>query len=139
KVEISQVLDAHRSYVDCEIQQRACEYYVMNNNANAKLMESVFDVMPNYSERESLLLKRIKKANKTTTDRDVWGDKDPEKAKEREEAEKKKAAKEKKENEDDDDDDSSSSESESDSSSSDSSSDSDSDSENGEKKKESKP
>lgn len=86
---IGQVLDAHRSYVDTEIQQRACEYYVLNAPAHAKLMESVFDVMPNYSERESLLLKRMKKSHKSTTDRDVWGDKDPVEAKKREEEEKK--------------------------------------------------
>ena len=77
KPQISAVLNQHRSYVDCEIQQRACEYFVLNEPAHSKLMESVLDVMPNYSERESLLLKRIKKAKTTTTDRDVWGAQDP--------------------------------------------------------------
>lgn len=132
KVQIGTVLDAHRSYVDCELQQRACEYYVLNNPSHAKLMESVLDVMPNYSERESLLLKRISKAaNKSHTDRDVWGDKDPVKMKEREEEERKRKEKASKEDADDDESDSSSSSSSSDSDSSDSSSDDSSSDEEG--------
>lgn len=125
KQSIGAVLDAHRSYVDTEIQQRACEYFVLNTASHAALMESVLDVMPNYSERESLLLKRIKKSNKSMTDRDVWGDKDPEAIKAREGEEAKAKAKEAKQNDDDDDDDDSSDD---DSSSDDSSDSSDSDS-----------
>lgn len=127
KQSIGAVLDAHRSYVDTEIQQRACEYFVLNTASHAALMESVLDVMPNYSERESLLLKRIKKSNKSVTDRDVWGDKDPEAMKAREGEEAKAKAKEAKQNadEDDDDDDSSSDDSSSDDSSDSSDSDSD--------------
>jgi len=76
KDEIGSVLDAHRSSVECEVQQRACEYFALNQSQYASLMESVLDVMPNYSERESLLLKRLNKNKKAVTDRDVWGEKD---------------------------------------------------------------
>jgi len=93
KGQVGAILDGHRSSVDAETQQRACEYFVLNNNAHAALMESVLDVMPNYSERESLLLKRIHKGNRAVTDRDVWGDKDPARIKEIEAEEKKKAEK----------------------------------------------
>ena len=61
KAQVNAVFSAHRDSHDSEIQQRACEYYVMNTTASPKLMESVFDVMPNFNERESLLLKRMKK------------------------------------------------------------------------------
>ena len=46
----------------------------MNTTASPKLMESVFEVMPNFNERESLLLKRMKKNVKQTTDRNVWNE-----------------------------------------------------------------
>jgi AP-2 complex subunit alpha len=72
KERVNSVFDKQRSSVDTEIQQRACEYYVMNTTAPAKLMDTVFEVMPNFNERENVLLKRIKKQQKATTDRDVW-------------------------------------------------------------------
>lgn len=128
KAPIGAVLDYHRTYVDAEIQQRACEYFVLNTEPHAKLMESVFDVMPNYSERESLLLKRIKKGTKSaTTDRDVWGDKS-------EEGKPKNEEKAKKDDDDDDSDTSEEEEEESDSSSEEESSDDSSDDSDDEKK-----
>lgn len=72
KVQVDTVFKAHRSYADPEIQQRACEYHVMNNSADDSLMNMVFDVMPNFPERESLLLRRLRKAKNRTADRDVW-------------------------------------------------------------------
>ena len=73
-VQVNGVFSLHRDSHDSEIQQRACEYYVMNTTASPKLMESVFEVMPNFNERESLLLKRMKKNVKQTTDRNVWNE-----------------------------------------------------------------
>lgn len=102
KEKIQAVFEAHRSYIDTEIQQRANEYSVMNKYPNPQLMESVLDVMPNYSERESLLLKKMKKKKRETTDRDVWGD--VEEGKKRL-AEQLKEKKEKDEEDDDDDED----------------------------------
>ena len=94
RVQVNAVFSAHRDSHDSELQQRACEYYVMNTTASPKLMESVFDVMPNFNERESLLLKRMKKNVKQTTDRNVWN-----------EGEEKKKAEDEDDDEDDDDDD----------------------------------
>lgn len=69
---VNAVFRAHMNNVDCEIQQRACEYYAMSQSKQSDLMNQVFDVMPNFPERESLLLKRLRKLGRHATDRDVW-------------------------------------------------------------------
>ena len=74
KQQINSVFAQHRDSHDSEIQQRACEYYVMSTSAPPALMDKVFEVMPNFNERESLLLKRMKKNVKATTDRNVWNE-----------------------------------------------------------------
>jgi len=75
KQPVDAVFSAHRNVADTELQQRACEYFAMNNSEDESLMNMVFDVMPNFPERENLLLRRLKKAKKQVADRDVW-DKD---------------------------------------------------------------
>jgi len=71
KTRVDEIFKQHRTYVDAEIQQRANEYHAMHGK-DEKLMNMVFDVMPNFPVRESVLMKRIQKAAKHTTDRDVF-------------------------------------------------------------------
>jgi AP-2 complex subunit alpha len=49
------------SSYDPELQQRAVEYLALNQKADEELLNTVFDVMPNFPQRESALIKRIKK------------------------------------------------------------------------------
>jgi len=75
---VSGVFQKYQAYVDTEMQQRACEYSVMNAHKDEELMNKVFDVMPNFPERESLLLKRLKAIQKGKgTDQDAWAEKEP--------------------------------------------------------------
>jgi len=62
KGRVEQILQAHKSYVDLEIQQRAVEYSVLNSMQNDELLNQVFEIMPSFPQRESALLKRIRKA-----------------------------------------------------------------------------
>jgi AP-2 complex subunit alpha len=71
---VNEVFDAHLSYVDAEIQQRAVEYSALNDPENDDILASVFEVMPSFSERTSALEKRIKKMK--TADRNVFVDPD---------------------------------------------------------------
>lgn len=76
KERINAVFMAHRSTLDTEIQQRACEYLAFNLSRDEALVSAVLEPMPNFSERESVLEKRIKKTTHVTTDRDVFADAD---------------------------------------------------------------
>lgn len=62
---------------DTELQQRALEYLNINQPKNDQLMTAVFEIMPNFPERESVLLKKVKKASKNTADRNIWTDDKP--------------------------------------------------------------
>ena len=57
------VFAQYRDNVDCEIQQRACEYFRMNGSADESVINMVFDMMPNFPEKENVLLKRLKKVS----------------------------------------------------------------------------
>ena len=54
---------------DADIQQRATEYLAVISlgDSNPKLMEEVFHVMPDFPERESMLMRRLNKATKERT------------------------------------------------------------------------
>lgn len=97
KGDVSKLLAQYKGALDPELQQRAIEYRVLNKSDNDALIGQVFEIMPNFPERESTLLKRIKKQSTQTTDRDVW-------------TEEKGAGQKKKEEDDDDDDEESESE-----------------------------
>lgn len=38
---VNQVFESHRTFVDCEIQQRACEYFSMNQTSDEDLLNQV--------------------------------------------------------------------------------------------------
>lgn len=85
KDDVSNVFQKYRTYVDTEMQQRACEYSVMNTHSDETLMNMVFDVMPNFPERESLLLRRLYNIQQgNAIDRDAWAEQEEEKKKEEE-------------------------------------------------------
>ncbi|ETO31381.1 hypothetical protein RFI_05740, partial [Reticulomyxa filosa] len=50
-----------KTSIDCEIQQRAVEYEVMTSYENQELISQVWDAMPDFPERESNLMKIIRK------------------------------------------------------------------------------
>eukprot|EP00824_Muranothrix_gubernata_P005104 TRINITY_DN16628_c0_g1_i1.p1 TRINITY_DN16628_c0_g1~~TRINITY_DN16628_c0_g1_i1.p1 ORF type:complete len:997 (-),score=234.02 TRINITY_DN16628_c0_g1_i1:53-3019(-) len=54
-----QVFEQHGDSIDAELQQRAIEYLAMSRSGGS-LMHTVWEVMPNFPERESLLLKRLR-------------------------------------------------------------------------------
>jgi len=74
KDRVDEIFRQHSNSGDAEIQQRAVEYLALNSKASEELMNTVFDVMPNFPERESALIRRIKKLHKGTADRNVWAD-----------------------------------------------------------------
>eukprot|EP00823_Brevimastigomonas_motovehiculus_P003609 TRINITY_DN2224_c2_g1_i1.p1 TRINITY_DN2224_c2_g1~~TRINITY_DN2224_c2_g1_i1.p1 ORF type:complete len:979 (+),score=275.98 TRINITY_DN2224_c2_g1_i1:88-3024(+) len=59
--QVDAVFVKHKSFADCEIQQRATEYHIMNNSKNTELMSEVFEVMPNFTPRDNFLMKKIKR------------------------------------------------------------------------------
>jgi AP-2 complex subunit alpha len=72
KARIDEIFEQHVSYVDSEIQQRAIEYSYMANMKNTELVSRVWDLMPPFKEKESVLPKLLRKNEASTTDRNVW-------------------------------------------------------------------
>jgi len=79
KAQADEVFTAHLTAADLEVQQRSAEYHAINVHAKPDLMTAVFHVMPDFSERKSVLERRLKKKGKGTTDRDIWQDDEEEK------------------------------------------------------------
>lgn len=67
KDRIQEVFKVHLSFIDAEIQQRAAEYMYMLKSNDEDLMSKVWELMPPFPERESILPKRLR----TSTGSDV--------------------------------------------------------------------
>jgi len=63
---IGPIFEQFKGHADIEIQQRACEYSVINNSNDDSLMDSVFEVMPVFErdEKENTLIARVEKDTK---------------------------------------------------------------------------
>lgn len=68
KDKVNVVFQNNFGSADTEIQQRAIEYFSINQAAHDELMNTVFEIMPNFPERESVLLKRVKKTVKSAVE-----------------------------------------------------------------------
>lgn len=66
------MFDRYRYVLDAELQQRACEYYVIANRSTDDLLEVVCDEMPPFPERESALVGRLIKKQADGSDRRTW-------------------------------------------------------------------
>ncbi|KNC48830.1 AP-2 complex subunit alpha-2 [Thecamonas trahens ATCC 50062] len=67
KLGVEAVLEQHRSAMDADIQQRACEYMVLST-AQEPLLNVVWEVMPAFPERESAVViyaRKLEEAGKT--------------------------------------------------------------------------
>lgn len=67
---LREVLDFHQGFVDQEIQQRALEYAELLDRP--ALAAKVWEVMPAFPAKDSLLPTLLRKRQGKTTDRDVW-------------------------------------------------------------------
>lgn len=59
KKEVLEVFEGHQHALDTELQQRACEYTALA--AKDDLLQTVFEQMPPFPERESALVQRLRK------------------------------------------------------------------------------
>ena len=68
--QILELMHAHTTTMDPELQQRAVEYVALAQPGREGLLEKVMDLMPNFPERESILTRKIKERElAATTDR----------------------------------------------------------------------
>jgi AP-2 complex subunit alpha len=61
KRECLSVLQQHTNVLDCELQQRACEYIALATLPSEELLQEVFEQLPPFPVRESVLLQRLKR------------------------------------------------------------------------------
>jgi len=85
KSEVTNVFKQYSHVLDVELQQRACEYLAISNLPTDDLLQTVFDEMPPFPERESILLSSLHKKIADTEDKRIWviGGKDANKNKDR--------------------------------------------------------
>lgn len=78
KPQLVQVFEYYSSSIDAELQQRACEYLKLVNHKNTALLPTVWDEMPPFPERASVLLSRLHLKTAHSEDKRVWvlGNKD---------------------------------------------------------------
>lgn len=69
---VEDVFRKHQLYIDQEIQQRSLEYLAMSTSTEHELVSQVWEMMPPFTERESVLPKLLKKQRSKSADRDVW-------------------------------------------------------------------
>ncbi|KZO93497.1 Adaptor protein complex AP-2 alpha subunit [Calocera viscosa TUFC12733] len=73
KPQLMTVFDRYRHVLDSELQQRACEYLAMAERPeDDDLLQTVWDEMPPFPERESALMNRLSKKHGDTGDRRTW-------------------------------------------------------------------
>ncbi|ETO12588.1 adaptor-related protein complex 2, alpha subunit, partial [Reticulomyxa filosa] len=70
------IFQSFRTSVDTELQQRAIEYDAMASYQNQSLISGVWDAMPDFPERESNLMKIVRKKEGAGVGRDVQSDTD---------------------------------------------------------------
>jgi AP-2 complex subunit alpha len=51
----------HKNVLDCELQQRACEFVALASLPSDELLQTVFEPVPAFPERESAVIQRLKK------------------------------------------------------------------------------
>lgn len=72
------VFDRYRYVLDAELQQRACEYYVIANQESDDLLQVICDEIPPFPERESALIGRLIKKQGQSIDKRTWSVGSPE-------------------------------------------------------------
>ena len=72
KPQLVQVFEIYSHTLDSELQQRACEYYVLATMPTDDLLRTLCDEMPPFSERQSALLSRLHEKHANTSDRRTW-------------------------------------------------------------------
>ncbi|KAJ1674022.1 hypothetical protein EV182_004124, partial [Spiromyces aspiralis] len=72
KPQCLRLLDQYRSALDSELQQRACEYHALIARDNDELLQTVFEEIPPFPERQSALMSRLLKREADTEDRRTW-------------------------------------------------------------------
>jgi len=78
------IFQKFKNAVDPEIQQRAVEYEMMTAYSNQELISQVWDAMPDFPERESNLMKIVRKREGIAGEKDVMsGDETENEAKEK--------------------------------------------------------
>ncbi|EJU02005.1 AP-2 adaptor complex subunit alpha [Dacryopinax primogenitus] len=73
KPQLMTVFDRYRHVLDSELQQRACEYLALAERPeDDELLQTVWDEMPPFPERESALLNRLARKHGDTGDKRTW-------------------------------------------------------------------
>ncbi|KAG9104756.1 hypothetical protein FRC06_011238 [Ceratobasidium sp. 370] len=73
KQELLQIFDRYRHVLDSELQQRACEYFVIASRPDDDvLLQNVCEEMPPFPARESALLGRLNQKHGDTGDKRTW-------------------------------------------------------------------
>ncbi|ELU41448.1 AP-2 adaptor complex subunit alpha, putative [Rhizoctonia solani AG-1 IA] len=73
KQELLGIFDRYRHVLDSELQQRACEYYVIVSRPDDDvLLQNVCEEMPPFPARESALLSRLNQKHGDTGDKRTW-------------------------------------------------------------------
>ncbi|KAK9471226.1 Adaptor protein complex AP-2 alpha subunit [Dipodascopsis tothii] len=72
KPNLLQIFQAYTQSLDSELQQRACEYFVMSSQPNDELLRVVCDEMPPFPERASVLLSRLHEKHAFSEDKRTW-------------------------------------------------------------------
>ncbi|CAE6520698.1 unnamed protein product [Rhizoctonia solani] len=73
KQELLGIFDRYRHVLDSELQQRACEYFVIASRPDDDvLLQNVCEEMPPFPARESALLSRLNQKHGDTGDKRTW-------------------------------------------------------------------
>ncbi|KAG9128329.1 hypothetical protein FRC07_000837 [Ceratobasidium sp. 392] len=73
KQELLQIFDRYRHVLDSELQQRACEYFVIASRPDDDvLLQNICEEMPPFPARESALLGRLNQKHGDTGDKRTW-------------------------------------------------------------------
>ncbi|KZT44370.1 Adaptor protein complex AP-2 alpha subunit [Sistotremastrum suecicum HHB10207 ss-3] len=73
KQDLLSVFERYRHVLDSELQQRACEYYVLASRPEEdEMLQTVCEEMPPFPPRESALLGRLNRKHGDTEDKRVW-------------------------------------------------------------------
>ncbi|KAI8914415.1 adaptin N terminal region-domain-containing protein [Gorgonomyces haynaldii] len=72
KAQIKQVFESVQYALDMELQQRACEYLALIDQPTDQLLQAACAEMPQFPEKESMLLVQLKKKVNDTEEKRVW-------------------------------------------------------------------
>ncbi|KIY71626.1 Adaptor protein complex AP-2 alpha subunit [Cylindrobasidium torrendii FP15055 ss-10] len=73
KPQLVTIFERYRHVLDSELQQRACEFYVLSQRSeDDELLQNVCEEMPPYPPRVSALLGRLNKKQGDTEDKRTW-------------------------------------------------------------------